>query len=328
MKFLSTFFRTYLQGIAIGIAEIIPGVSGSTIALLLGIYDDFIDLLFQATQFVKVVLFLFIGKSSFADIKKAWFAIRWQFGITLGLGMITSILSLSSLILFILTTYPHLLFAFLIGLTPPTMYVVYHQISKKNIKNTAITVVTTLAVLAIFLVGNSEASVTNPHPLHLFFGGMASISAMVLPGISGSFILLILGLYSFVIGIVASAKNGLSMSEITSLLIFISGLGAGLLTSVRLIKWAFEHMRNELMSFLLGLLLASVYVLWPFVKVTSIVEDEPVFEKVGVMAFSLPNIALIVGIAVLTGVTVFALHNWADGRDKKSPAKDDGFDRL
>jgi len=328
MKFLSTFLRTYLQGIAIGIAEIIPGVSGSTIALLLGIYDDFIDLLFQATQFVKVVLFLFIGKSSFADIKKAWFAIRWQFGITLGLGMITSILSLSSLILFILTTYPHLLFAFLIGLTPPTMYVVYHQISKKNIKNTAITVVTTLAVLAIFLVGNSEASVTNPHPLHLFFGGMAGISAMVLPGISGSFILLILGLYSFVIGLVASAKNGLSMSEITSLLIFISGLGTGLLTSVRLIKWAFEHIRNELMSFLLGLLLASVYVLWPFVKVTSIVEDEPVFEKVGVMAFSLPSIALIVGIAIITGVTVFALHNWADTRDKKSPAKDDGFDRL
>jgi len=328
MQFLSSFVKTYLQGIAIGVAEIIPGVSGSTIALLLGIYDDFIDLLFQATQFVKVVLFLFIGKSSLADIKKAWFAIRWQFGITLALGMITSIISLSSLILFILTTYPHLLFAFLIGLIPPTMSAVYHQINKISSKTTVITLVTTAAVLGVFLVGNSEASVTNPHPLHLFFGGMAGISAMVLPGISGSFILLILGLYSFVIGLVASAKDGLNSAELTSLLILISGFGAGLLTSVRLIKWAFEHMRNELMSFLLGLLLASVYVLWPFVKVTSIVEDEPVFEKVGVMAFSLPNIVLIIGIAVATAITVFTLHNWADTRDKKSPAKDDGFDRL
>ncbi len=328
MQFLSTFVKTYLQGIAIGIAEIIPGVSGSTVALLLGIYDDFIDLLFQATQLVKVILFTLIGKNSIEDIKKAFFAIRWQFGITLGLGMITSIISLSSFILFILTTYPHLLFAFLIGLTPPTIYIVYKQIDKLTLKNIAIAFITTVLVLGIFLVGDREANVTNPHPLYLFFGGIAGISAMVLPGISGSFILLILGLYSFVIGLVASAKNGLSMSEITSLIIFISGLGAGLLTTVRLIKWAFEHVRNELMSFLLGLMIASAYVLWPFVKVTAIVEDEPVFERVGIFAFSLPSIALIVGIATITCVGVYALHNWADSRDQKSPKKDDGFDKL
>jgi len=208
------------------------------------------------------------------------------------------------------------------------MYIVFHQIQKINSKNAAITLITASLVLAIFILGNSDATVTNPHPLHLFLGGMAGISAMVLPGISGSFILLVLGLYSFVIGLVASAKNGLSMTEITSLLIFVSGLATGLLTSVRLIKWAFEHMRDQLMSFLLGLLLASTYVLWPFVKATSIVEDEPVFEKVAIWAFSLPTVAVIIFIAIATSVSVYSLHTWADGRDKKSPKHDSGFDKA
>jgi len=319
---------TLIQGFALGIAEIIPGVSGSTVALLLGIYDDFIDLLYQGTQLLKTIVFFCIGQAKIADVKKAWFDIRWRFGIMLGIGMVSAIMGLSSFILYLLLNTPHFLFAFLIGLTLPTMVIVYAQISKPTTKHVAIGAVTAAIFLAIFMLGEGGGAVTNPHPLHLFLGGMIAISAMVLPGVSGSFMLLILGLYNFSVGLIASVSTGLTTSEITSLLILMAGMATGLLTTVRLLKWGFEKMRNELMSFILGLLVASWYVLWPFVQVTSIEKGEPVLGKVSISAFDVPTIAVLVIIAGATAGLVYGIHSWADKKDSHSPKDDGGFDRL
>lgn len=319
---------TLIQGFALGIAEIIPGVSGSTVALLLGIYDDFIDLLFQGTQLLKTVVLLCIGKASVADLKKVWFDIRWRFGIMLGIGMISAIFSLSSFILYLLLNTPHFLFAFLLGLTPPTMAIVYGQIVKPTLKHVLIAGVTAAVFLAVFIFGEGGGAVTNPHPLHLFLGGMIAISAMVLPGVSGSFMLLILGLYNFAVGLIASVSTGLTSSEITSLLILIAGMAVGLLTTVRLLKWAFEKVRNELMSFIFGILAASWYVLWPFVEVIGIEDGEPVLAKVSITSFDLPTVALLVIIAGATAGFVYGIHRWADTQDKNSPKTDSGFDKL
>jgi putative membrane protein len=319
---------TLIQGFALGIAEIIPGISGSTVALLLGIYDDFIDLLYQGTQLLKSVVFFCIGKASVADVKKAWFDIRWRFGVMLGIGMVSAVFGLSSFILYLLLNTPHFLFAFLIGLTLPTMAIVYGQITKPTFKHVVIGALTAALFLVVFILGEGGGAVTNPHPLHLFVGGMVAVSAMVLPGVSGSFMLLILGLYNFAVGLIASVSTGLTTSEITSLLILIAGMATGLLTTVRLLKWAFEKMRNELMSFILGLLAASWYVLWPFVQVTSIEKGEPVLGKVSISAFDIPTIALLVIIAGATAGFVYGIHTWADNKDKHSPKTDSGFDRL
>lgn len=319
---------TYMQGLALGIAEIIPGVSGSTVALLLGIYDDFIDLLYQGTQFAKALLLFAIRKNSLKDVQIAWRAIRWQFGIALGFGMITAILTMSSFIVYLLLELPFYLFAFLIGLTIPTMIIVYKQISKPNLKQVGIGGITAAIFLAIFVLGEGGGAITNPHPVHLFVGGMLAISAMVLPGVSGSFMLLILGLYNFAIGLVASVQTGLSTDQIISLLILLAGVITGLFTSVRALKWAFEKMRDELMAFLLGLLTASWYVLWPFVRVVSIEHDEPVLGKVAISSFDAATTALIICIAITTSVIVYGLHAWADSRDRHSPKDDGGFDRL
>jgi len=321
-------FITFGQGLALGIAEIIPGVSGSTVALLFGIYDDFIDLLYKGLELVKAVALAFLGRKKMSDVESAFKAIRWQFGILLGLGMVTAILSLSSFIVYVLFHLPHYLFAFLIGLTAPTMYIVYKQISKPATSHLMIAAITAAIFLSIFVIGEGGAAVTNPHPLHLFLGGMAAISAMVLPGVSGSFMLLILGLYNFAIGLVASAKDGLTPDQLTSLGILVAGVFAGLLSTVRLLKWAFEKKRNELMSFLLGLLTASWYVLWPFVEVVGEDHGEPVLGKVAIASFSTLEILMITGLAILTAAGVYQLHSWADTRDTKSPKADSGFDQL
>ena len=318
----------YLQGMAVGLAEIIPGVSGSTVALLLGIYDDFIDLLYQGTQLVKVGAQYAIGQKKWKDLKKQWQAIQFEFGILLGLGMVTSVLLFSSIIVYLLFTFPHYTFAFLLGLTPPTMVIVYKQVKKMTMKNFLIAAGTAILFLSIFIFGGNSQAITNPHPLHLFVGGMVAISAMVLPGVSGSFMLLVVGLYNFVIGLVASAKNGLTGQEMVSLGFLLSGIVVGLFTTSQVLKWAFEKIRSELMSFLLGLLAASWYVLWPFVTITGIEHDEPVLGKVSPTFFPPITTILIILIALVTATSVYLMHRWADRQDTESPKADSGFDKL
>jgi uncharacterized membrane protein len=268
------------------------------------------------------------GKKTINDLKKSWFSIRWRFGILLGIGMISAIMSLSSFILYLLLNTPHFLFAFLIGLTPPTMVIVFNQIAKYSLKNLLITAVTSFIFLGVFIASEGTSAATDPHPLHLFFGGMFAVSAFVLPGISGSFILLILGLYNFAVGLVANVKSGLTESELTSLLILASGMVTGLLTTVRLLKWAFDTIRGELMSFILGLLVASWYVLWPLVKVSRIENGKPILEKVALANFDMITISMLVIIAGGTAAFVYGIHKWADTQDRHSPKTDSGFDRL
>lgn len=320
---------TYLQGLAVGTAEIIPGVSGSTVALLLGIYDDFIDLLYQASELVKVGLLWVIRRKSWKDVTKQIQSIRWSFGIVLGLGMMTAIAALSTVITVILTTYPQYLMAFLLGLLPPTSLIVYRQIKKVSRKEVLITGLTTAVLLGIFVLGGSASSITNPHPLHVFVGGVVAISAMVLPGVSGSFMLLVLGLYSWAVGtLVRVTSGGATPQDLMLLLTLLAGVGTGFLTSVRVLKFMFNKYRNELMSFLLGLLLASWYVLWPFVKIIGIDHDSPILEKV--LPWQLPLVEMIslTAITIATMSAVYYLHEWADRHDPHSPKPDSGFDQI
>jgi len=320
---------TFLQGVALGVAEVIPGVSGSTIALLLGIYDDFIDVLYQGSELVKVIALLLIGKKNFKDVRKQISAIRWTFGIVLFLGMLLSVVGLSQVIISLVANYPTYLFAVLFGLTIPTMMIVYKQMKKPAIREWIIAGITASAFLALFVVSGETINVTQPHPLHLFFGGMLAVSTMVLPGVSGSFMLLVLGLYNFVIGLVAKLSDGsVDTQTLTSLGILIAGMATGFLTTVRLLKKAFSSYRNQLMAFLLGLLLSSWYVLWPFVEVLGFDHDAPILTKVSPLTMELPHIALIILLVAVTAAATSWLHAWADTQDRTSSKKDQGFDKI
>lgn len=135
MQALLSPLKNYLQGIILGIAEIIPGVSGSTLALLLGIYDDFIELLYQGTEFAKNCVLLILGKKTFSEVKEQFLSIRWwPFGIPLGLGMVSAILALSSIMSWLLVSYTSQLYTVLFALSLPTLHIVYSQMEKKLLR--------------------------------------------------------------------------------------------------------------------------------------------------------------------------------------------------
>ncbi len=320
---------TFIQGIALGTAEIIPGVSGSTIALLFGIYDDFIDLLYQASELVKLIAMVVLNKKKIQHVLDQIKKIHWKFGILLLTGMITAIGGLSSVITILLEQYPMYLFAFLIGLTPPTMLIVFRQMNKPKVSEAIITTITAGSLLTLFIGIGENFSITNPHPAHLFFGGMVAISAMVLPGVSGSFMLLILGLYHFVIGLISDVVHGqISFENISLLFILASGIIVGFLTTVRILRYAIDHYRNQLMAFLLGLLISSWYVLWPFVQVVGFEEDNPILGRINPFTLSTAELLLVITTAAVTASLVTWLHWWSDTHDETPHTLDDSITKL
>jgi putative membrane protein len=232
-------------------------------------------------------------------------------------------------IITLVTNYPTHLFAVLLGLTFPTMAIVYKQMNRPATREWAIAGLTAAGFLALFVAAGETINVTQPHPLHLFFGGMLAVSTMVLPGVSGSFMLLVLGLYNFVIGLVASLSEGsVDMRTLTSVGILMAGMATGFLTTVRLLKKAFSSYRNQLMAFLLGLLISSWYVLWPFVQVVGFDHDAPILKKVSPLNLELSQVVLVILLVTVTAAATSWLHNWADKHDQTSSKQDQGFDKL
>jgi len=305
---------TFLQGTALGIAEIIPGVSGSTIAVLFGIYDDFIELLYKASEVAKVILLLLVGKKSIGDVVEAFRAIRWKFGLLLGTGMIASVIALSTVIISLLSSFPVMVYAFLLGLTFPTMWLVWQQIEEKSKEVWIVLVATVIVFLSLFVATAQTGAVTNPHPAHLFVGGMVAVSTMILPGVSGSFMLLILGLYNFVVNLISELATGaISSADLLNIGYLAAGMITGFLTTVRVVRYAFNNFKNILMAILLGLLTSSWYVLWPFVEIIGFdSHSEPILAKVWVTNVSPLQFIVTSAVIIITALSVTLLQKLAD----------------
>lgn len=321
---------TLLQGTALGIAEIIPGVSGSTVALLMGIYDDFINLLYQGTELLKITALFIIRKKTWKDVTRQIGKIPWAFGLVLGIGMVSAVVGLSNVIIRLLVDYPAHLFAFLFGLTVPTMIVVWQQIKERNGKVFLIATLTAAVFLSIFMISGAALKTTNPHPLHLFLGGMVGVSTMVLPGVSGSFMLLVLGLYNFAVGLISDLSQGnITDQALTQLFILLAGMATGFLTTVRVLKLAFEKARDQVMSFILGLLVASWYVLWPFIQVIGLDDHgEPILQKILPTDVPLSLSMQLILITGATAISVYVLQVWADRHDETPQKRDAGLTEL
>lgn len=287
-----------LKGMAMGIAESIPGISGSTISVLLGIYDEFINFVHSLSELVKVFLFFLIRKKTFTEVLEHLKNLDYKFAVPLFLGMGIAILAVSRVILILLEEYPAYVYAFLIGLVLPCVKILYGNKSNKfHISHFALTLITFLFFFILF--GMDENSENNLNPLYIFFGGYIGISAMILPGISGSFILLIMGIYTYIISLIKQVSElSLQQADALNLLFFIIGMGLGFLTFVRLIKFLFQNYRNFILAFLIGLVLASSRVLYPFVSAKEVDDDiktfsKPIHEFAGYEVFIIATIFII-----------------------------------
>ncbi|MCJ8169713.1 DUF368 domain-containing protein [Atopomonas sediminilitoris] len=245
----------YVRGMAMGAADVVPGVSGGTIAFITGIYDTLLGALSQAPQ---ALLLLLRGK-----VLAAWQQVNATFLLLLFAGILTSVFSLAKLITWLLATQPVALWSFFFGLIVISSVLVAREISRWNIATAAFFGV---GVAAAYWITVAEPLSWGTDPLSLFMAGAIAICAMILPGISGSFLLLLMGLYPVVIAAVQSF-------DLAFLLVFAGGCVFGLLAFSRVLHWLLLHYRGVALAFLTGLMLGSLNKVWPWKEVLQWITD-------------------------------------------------------
>ena len=244
------------RGILMGAADAVPGVSGGTIAFMTGIYEELIFSLKQCSVSALKVLFQ-------SGIKATWQHINGGFLLALFSGIIISILTLSRVALYLLTHHPVLLWSFFFGLILAAVWSVVRHIEKWEI---GIIVTFIIGVVTAFFITTISPTTIETSPLIVFLSGMIAICAMILPGISGSFILLLLGMY-------APMLTAVKELQLITLCIFASGCAAGLLSFSHVLSWMFKHYKTMTLALLGGFMLGSLNKVWPWKQTIESVID-------------------------------------------------------
>ena len=288
---------TVIQGFFMGIAEIIPGVSGSTIALVLGIYEKFIEILYAVSEIAKEIFKFLMGKSKLIDIIDRIKNINWKFATPLFAGMLLAITTLAQFLHLWLELKPQNVYAWFLGLTLMTLSVPWNEIKNKTQKSYGIALGSTIFFVILFSI-NPLQEMQNPSLVYVFIGGAIAISAMILPGISGSFLLVVLGLYQYILGLIESLLN-LNFEALIPFIVFLFGILTGFSLFVRFLKRALKSYHDELMAFLTGILFASIRILWPFFELDGI-------NKTYLMPFDMPIMKLL-EISIFLGIGIFLI---------------------
>jgi putative membrane protein len=278
-------FLLYAKGMAMGAADVVPGVSGGTIAFISGIYDE---LLRSIASVPEAALLLLRGR-----IKDAWRMANATFLLVLLGGILTSILSFARLITYLLEHQPIPVWSFFFGLILVSAYMVGRDIHRWNWSRAL-----------SFLLGLAFAywiTVAAPvqwgsDPLSLFCAGAIAICAMILPGISGSFILVMLGMYTEVLGAVNDR-------DFTILIAFTLGCVVGLALFSTLLNWLLERYHRWVLAAMIGLMIGSTRVLWPWPNGTNTTTMTLPREDVVV-----PFVIVVVGAAVVVIVDLIAVR--------------------
>lgn len=261
----------YFRGIGMGAADVVPGVSGGTIAFISGIYEELLETIkgfnLGALKTLKT-----------EGIKAAWQQLNLTFLVSLVAGILTSIITLAGLISSILdekgeTTNKIALWSFFFGLIVASVIYVGKQVRSWNVKN----IIGALLGAAIaYYITVAEVSADSNSMLFLFFAGSLAISAMILPGISGSFILVLLGAYQPIMGAIKGVTEGLKVKDfslLTEPLLIIAVVGAGcivgLLTFSRVLSWLFKKHEYITLATLTGFMVGSLNKIWPWKKAIS-----------------------------------------------------------
>jgi putative membrane protein len=239
-----------LKGMAMGAADVVPGVSGGTIAFISGIYEELIT----SINNIDFSLISILRKDG---IKAVWLKVNGNFLLALFLGIFISVLSLAKFLSWLLENEPILLWSFFFGLVVASIFFVGKEISKWTLGTVLILILG--AALAFFITELPVSDNTDSLP-YLFLSGALAICAMILPGISGAFILVLLGSYKTILD---------AVHERDIKIILTVGVGAifGLLSFARLLKWMFNHYKNITLALLTGFILGSLNKIWPWKKV-------------------------------------------------------------
>ena len=287
-----------LKGLAMGAADAVPGVSGGTIAFISGIYEELITTISN----VNVSLF----KTLFSKgIKVFWKQVNGNFLLALLTGIIISFVSFMRLAKYLLEHHPVLIWSFFFGLIVASIYFVGKQITKWNLVNIIVLIIGTGIA---FYISKLPSLGTNDSPWFLFIAGAIAICAMILPGISGSFILIILGAYK-------TLSDAIHDIDVKKIIIFGTGAIIGLLSFSHVLKWLFKHYHNVTLALLTGFIFGSLNKVWPWKNTLSWhtnskgIKTPLLQESISPFSFNGDNHILLATILMVLGfLTIFILE--------------------
>ncbi|AKA33970.1 DUF368 domain-containing protein [Flagellimonas lutaonensis] len=249
-----------LKGMAMGAADVVPGVSGGTIAFISGIYEELITS-------INNINFGLLKTVRAEGLKASWLKLNGNFLLALFTGIFISLFSLATLVSWLLENLPILVWSFFFGLVAASIFFVGKEIKKW-----------TLSVIIIFLLGAAVAYFVTTLPPsenidsmpYLFLSGALAVCAMILPGISGAFILVLLGSYKTIL-------DAIHERNVVTVITVALGAIFGLLSFARLLKWMFNNYRNMTLALLTGFILGSLNKIWPWKQT---LETKTIGEKV------------------------------------------------
>ncbi len=250
-----------------GAADVIPGVSGGTVAFITGIYSE----LLHSIRAIDAEALRLLSKFR---LRECWIKINGTFLLTLIAGIFTSLLTLARLVHYLLHHYAILVWSFFFGLILISAPLVMREISKWNIQ-TVLAFIT--GIIAAYLITVLTPTQSPETLSFIFISGILAICAMILPGISGAFILLLLGKYQFMI-------NALLQGNFTVLLTFALGCLTGIISFSRLLAWILDHYHGLTVALLAGFMLGSLNKIWPWRQIleyqfTETGERVPVYDQ-------------------------------------------------
>ncbi|RKD90544.1 DUF368 domain-containing protein [Mangrovibacterium diazotrophicum] len=264
---LKDYLLITLKGMGMGAADVVPGVSGGTIAFITGIYEELIDSI-KSVNF-KTLKLLLSGQ-----IKAFWEAINGTFLVSLLLGIGISVLSLAKGLKYLLEHHPILVWSFFFGLIVASAIYVAKDIKEWKIGTFISLICGVVIAYFITVVTPAEANTTYPF---IFLSGAIAICAMILPGISGSFILVLLGMYKFILG-------SLSELNLPVIAVFLAGAAIGIVSFSNILSWLLKKYYNLTIALLSGFMIGSLNKVWPWKHVLETFTDRhgeirPLIEK-------------------------------------------------
>ncbi|WP_445455097.1 DUF368 domain-containing protein [Flavobacterium sp. HNIBRBA15423] len=280
-KLFPDYLLITLKGIAMGAADVVPGVSGGTIAFISGIYQELIDS-------INKINFSVLKGVKQNGLKATWAAINGNFLLALLLGIAISILTFSKIITHLLESQPILVWSFFFGLVLASILFIWKEITKWSVK--AILALLIGIVISYYITIARPAESPESYP-YLFLSGFLAIIAMILPGVSGAFILLLMGSYQTVIGTINQFREGISNMNfeiigqaMLKLMTFALGAIIGLKLFSKVLTWMFAHHKNTTLALLIGFMIGSLNKIWPWkevleTRVNSHGETIPFIEK-------------------------------------------------
>lgn len=315
MKGFLKYLMVTVKGICMGAADVIPGVSGGTIAFMTGIYEDLVGSINNIN--ITALKLLFTGK-----FKQFWKHINGNFLLSLITGILISILSLAKLMQYLLNHQPIQTWAFFFGLIVASSIFILKGIKAWKVKDFVMLVFGIILGVVVCTLSPTET----PDGLwFILICGAIAICAMILPGISGSFILLILGKYEYMMGTIADIVSGKGdLMDFLTVIVFIIGAAAGIIAFSKFLHWLLQHYHRETLLVMAGFIIGSLVKVWPWSDKKTVVlsqfpelaasgENIPaeVIDKYfgmvdmhigGAVAFALIGFILVVGIEVASKI--------------------------